>query len=358
MSFLFRWGMIGLGGFLLFGGINEAINGERVSEVAEPMTPSNAASLSSASGRRYIEVSGAVDFDRAVYETGLREPATTTLPTDLVYDLPDPGASEWATASELNGSVVEYHGALFPMRVIVEEVLVQSGESFEEGDLQRIRCIATAATGPGRLFVVSPSFRSEQDPDYQAWLTSTHFWGKVCRGDSVDKNINLEKGMEEILNLYRMNGVPTESRALTLISQAGTPSPYNGAAYAPLEGSDDGVLVRFHAEERGKLGARIDGVAESALASYVPGANRVIRDLPNRLVILDSALTGADINSNTASAAKVGVISGLFFLGLGGGWVYALRAQRRRREQFAEQQLQMLLAASGAAPADEQRYAA
>jgi len=343
MSFLVRWGLIGLGGFLVFGGVNEAINGDRVSEEAAALSPAEAARLAGRSAPSYVSVPGELDLDRTIFETAIREPAMTAMPSDEVYRLPMPGTPGWSGAPTYLGSTVTLDAPLHPSHVIVETIEMDAGESLEEGELRSIRCIGTAMTAAGQVFVLSPSFRSQDDPDYLAWTASTSFWGSLCRIDQLDENVSFERPIGEVIDLFRSNGVPASGAALCVIAREGSPYPHDGAAYAPLVGSNDAVLVRFRASELDALGSSIDGIAESAYASYLPGANRLIDGLPNRLVILDTSRTGADVNASTSNAALLGCVLGLVFMGLGGGWVYSIRAGRAHQQRVAETHLEAML---------------
>lgn len=339
MGTLLRLGMVGFGGFMLFGGINEAFNGERVNDTPKAVSPSEAASLAHTGGKAYYTVNAGVDVENAIFETGLSNPRYTQLPSDQVFELPNSmGTFGGDNYAEYNGGLVQHNAPLLPMRVILESISVEHGKSTNEGTLTGIRVIATSAEHPGRLFVVSPFFYDEQDPAYTAWLAEGSYWGRLCKVSEADSNVKTEKNFQQVLDLYRDNGMPADSGGYVLLSQKGSPKGYESAGYAPLIGPSSSVLVRFDNTSRSAMGTSVTGVASSRTSKSMPGVGFHFPGFSDRFVVIDSTITGTEINDATSAAAKAGIIVGAFFLALG-GFLFWHAGKRRQR---VEQELVML----------------
>jgi len=333
-------GMVGFGGFMLVGGINEAVNGERVNDTPKAVSQTEAASLAQTGGKAYYTVNAGVDVENAIYDTGLGSPRYTKLPSDKVFELPSSmGSFGGDNFAEYNGALVQHNASLLPMRVIVESISVELGDSPNEGTLNGIRAIATSADQPGRLFIVSPFFYDEQDPAYTAWLEQGTYWGRLCKVSQADSNVKTEKDFQQVLDLYRNNGMPADSSGYVLLSKAGSPQGFESVGYAPLTGSVSSVLVRFDPKSRTSLGTSVTGVASSMTSDSMPGVGLHFPSLSDRFVVLDSTITGTEVNDATSAAAKAGIIVGLGFLGLG-GFLFWNASKRRLRAEEAEAMLE------------------
>ena len=361
MGTLLRLGMVGFGGFMLFGGINEAFNGERVSDTPQSASQAEVASIARSGGKAYYRLSAGVDVESAIYETGLTIPRFTELPPDQIFELPSSmGSFGGDNYAQYNGGLVQHNATLLPTRVIVESISVEHGESKSEGTLTGMRVIATSADHPGRLFIVSPFFRNEQDPEYTAWLQQGSYWGRLCKVSQADSNVTTEKDFQQVLDLYRDNGLPADSGGYVLLSKEGAPRASQGAGYAPLIGSGSQVLVRFDLSNASSLSTSVTGVASSKTSQSMPGVQKHFPGLPSSFVVLDSTITGADINNATSHAAKAGIVIGVCFLTLG-GYLFWNAGKRRRRAQHQlvlKEQMYELMNQGDITTQDHDRFAA
>ncbi len=337
MGFLFRWGAMGLGGFILLGSLQAMITFKPADETARPVDSAGASSLIGKPGAHFIQVSAGLDTSTRLYRTGLDKPAFVTTNTNQRYPIEGARADEWR---RYLGCTVIANAELDP-RAVMLQVIVKENHA-DKGEVRSERQLSSVLGTRGALWVVSPTFRpGSVQPDN--WETNHRFTGRICLLDDLTTNeSSISHNMSEFRR-FAMDeyGFQIPHDALVLIDDTGfrdggTALPH----YVPVAGTNSRLLAKVTEEQEQAAATSVTGVMEKAPAALAAA----VRDLsgsgaPDTIAVLDTGKSGASFNALERGMHQFGVTAGIFLFAIGFFPTWLLRVIRKRRLEKQQQAL-------------------
>ncbi|MCB9845050.1 MAG: hypothetical protein H6811_03560 [Phycisphaeraceae bacterium] len=336
-GFLFRWGMVIGGAAMVVSGANELLFGDRVEETAREVSAHEAGTLARSGEPSFVHVAGEIDLSRRIFESGLKTPRFVTDDPGETYVLDPVGMGERDLASFV-GLTVIVSGALDGRLGSMTVTEKKKGDRSDPGVLRSIRSVATLVGAEGRVYFMSPRFMSEEDDGYDAWHARTSFTGKVCRvSDFAANRSEIGHSGQDISRVFLEHGIMTAPDAVIILTD--WPEAVARTSYAPIAGTDNGVLVSIPpGGEPAADGAT--GVVRQASARTLDGVEGSFGPMTESIVLIDTGRTGEEFNQRAVASGKFGLFFGLTQCALGGAWVLSVRRKKRVRAEALARELE------------------
>lgn len=325
ISWLIRWGMIGSGVFLMWGGITGWSAIEVLSGQAREMSVSKAAALDGDTSH-FVTINSEMDQSQRVFETGLYKPRFTSRDASVVFEI-DPWNMSSDEIQSYVGSSVTFTGPLDYRTASAQSTLTRDDQVVDMNQ----KIIGMTDGDDGLFWVMSPSFDGDAEEQTQDWMNRDEYTGVLCKFADLDTNVpGLSNRADELRNFFASDyDIAISPSAVILLD--GSDGPRSATAnFWAVPGSDGTLLVK---KEDGSVeGGDLTGVLNFESSQGLSGLGTSLgMDLPESIGIIDLDQTGGDLKIAGWSVARLSVVGGAVFLALGGVCVLGARIEEKER---------------------------
>ncbi len=316
---MFKWGLIFLGIFFLWGGIDNHLNySDNINEKAETINFDKLEKLLTNKETRYIRYTGNLDPTGQIYPTFINRPKYTSYGLREVNNL---------SASSLlkNEAINEYLGSNVKVDLPLDSTQIEIQYIREKGNTsthQSSTYIAPLAGTNGAIWVLSPGFNMTEKEKQAEWLSKKSFTGRLSRLSDLNANVEkLSKNVGEITSLYTQKTSNYVSPNAVVIL-ANREMAREGDAkvikyYNLVEDTDLLLYAEISDSDKIEKGS-ISGILNPKDSKYYAGFKTALDEssLPPRIGII-SQETGKEINEDNLRVTKIGIFGGIVMILLG-----------------------------------------
>jgi hypothetical protein len=329
---MFKWVLIILGLFFLWGGVDNHINySSNINENAIEVNITELKNIVAGNQNKYITFNGTVANNGRFYQSYLEKPKYASYPPRDVQKLSTSQLTNSELVSNLMGSQVEINQSLEQMYIEVQ--LIQ--EDGSDRNLQGVSIIAPLQGTSSSIWVLSPWFNANENDLKQQWISKRKHSGRLSKLADLNINVkNLKKNVSEIKSLYSTKqGQFIPANALILLDHR--PMMYESdlpktTAFALVEDSDNAIYLEMTNEQISNIeqGDKITGIIYPNQSRHYYEFKNILKLLkfPERIGIIKQQ-SGKDENEAHDNTTKIGIVGGLIMLLFGGFLVYKNKEQ-------------------------------